>query len=177
MEKTTAVITSEDPKRWYKKKNVLIDVAVILAVFVIIGLIWWVGHRPKPAPVSSVTQYTGQALVDQVNTKYGQHDYIGAIHLIQGQKTINDTSTQLLLAAAYANSGDNQKALTIYENQEQKKPLSETDVATAASIAENLKQYSKAIDLYQKAKQRSDQRNVDQLAVYDYKIGELQKKL
>jgi tetratricopeptide (TPR) repeat protein len=177
MEKTTPVITSEDPKRWYQKRNVLIDIAVILAVFLIIGVIWWVGHRPKPAAVSNVPQYTGQTLVDQVNKKYGNHDYIGAIRLIEGQKTVNDTATRLLLAAAYANSGDNQKALQIYEKQDQKKPLSETDAATAASVAEGAKQYQKAINLYQEAKQRANQQNTDQLAVYDYKIGELQKKL
>lgn len=176
MEKKTPVVSASDSKRWYQKKNVLIDVAVIIAVLIIIGIIWWVGHRPKAEPAPSVPQYTGQALVTEVNKKYGNHDYIGAIKLIQGQKTINDTSTQLLLAGAYANSGDNQKALEVYEKLEKQKPLSEVDAATAAHVASNAKQYQTAIDFFEKAKQRAEN-NPDQLATYDYQIGELKKKL
>lgn len=178
MEKTTPVVTSDpDPKRWYQKRNVLIDVVVIAAVLIIIGVVWWVGHRPKAEPAPSVPQYSGQALVAEVNKKYGNHDYVGAIKLIKGQKSINELSTQMLLAAAYANKGDNQEAVSIYEWQEKQKPLSETHIATAAEIAARNKQYQKAIDFYEKAKQRANPAETDQIAVYDYQIAELRKKL
>jgi tetratricopeptide (TPR) repeat protein len=177
MEKTTPVISGEDPKRWYQKKNVLIDATVIFAVLLIIGVVWWVGHRPKTEPAPSVPQYSGQSLVDAVNKKYGAHDYGGAIKLIQGQKTVNDRDTQLLLAGAYANSGDDTRSMAIYDAQEKKTALSETDTATAASIAARLKQYQKAIGLYEQAKQRANPKDTDQIAVYQYQIGELQKKL
>jgi len=177
MKSETPVTSSETPKRWYQKRSVLIDIVVIIAVVALISIVWWVGHKPKPAPVSAVPQYSGQTLVDQVNKKYGLHDYVGAIHLIQGQKTSSDRATQLLLASAYANSGDNQKALDIYEQQDKKSALSESDAASAASVATSLKQYQKAIDLFQKAKQRANPAGTDQIAIYDYQIKELQKKL
>ncbi|SRR6266540_5746340 len=177
MEKTTQVIIDTPPKRWYQKRNVLIDVAVIAAVLLIIGIVWWVGHRPKSEPASKVPQYTGQTLVDEVNKKYGNHDYIGAIHLIEGQKTASERSSQLLLAGAYSNAGNNAKALEIYEKQEAQKPLSESYAALAAGAASQTKQYQKAIDFFQKAKQRAQSGNVDQIAIYDYQIQEQQKKL
>lgn len=175
MEKSTPVISDKTSKRWYQKRNVLIDIAVIVAVLIIISVIWWIGHRPQPAEPSKVPQYTGQALVSEVNKKYGQHDFIGAIKLIEGQKTIKETSTQLLLAAAYSNSGDNQKAFTVYEQLEKQKPLSENDCANAANAASQLKQKQKAIEYFEKAKQRANPKDVDQLEVYDYQIKELQK--
>jgi len=174
---TTTVIQDERPQRWYRKRNVLIDATVIIAVVLIIAVIWWVGHRPKADTAAKVPQYSGQVLVEEVNKKYGNHDYLGAIHLIEGQKTISQTDTQLLLAGAYANAGNNQKALEIYEKQEAKKPLSESYAALAATAASQAKQYQKAIDFFQKAKQRAPQANTDQIAVYDYQIQELQKKL
>ena len=176
MEKSTPVISGEvASKRWYQRRNVLIDIAVIVAVLIIITVIWWIGHRPKPAEPSNVPQYTGQALVDEVNKKYGQHDFVGAIKLVQGQKTISETSTQLLLAAAYFNAGDNQKSLDVYEKLEKQKPLSENDCVNAANAATRLNQKQKAIAYFEKAKQRANPKDVDQLEVYDYQIKELQK--
>lgn len=179
MEKSTPVSPppSEPPKHWYKKRNVLIDIAVIVAVIVIVGVVWFVGRNSKSEPEYKVPQYSGQALVDEVNKKYGAHDYAGAINLLKGQKTINETSTQLLLAAAYANKGDFAQSLAIYDAEEAKGDLPEVYAAAAADVAERAQKHQKAIDFYQIAKQRADKNAVDQIAVYDYKIGELQKKL
>lgn len=177
MEKTTPVTQTEAPKKWYKKRGVLIDIAVIIAVILIVGIIWWVGHRSKGDDQPKVPQYNASALVEEVNKKYGNHDFLGAINLIKGQKTINQTDTQLLLAGAYSNAGSNQKALDIYEKQETVKSLSENYAALAADCASRVKQYQKAIDFFQKAKERTPAENTDQKAVYDYQIQELQKKL
>jgi pentatricopeptide repeat protein len=180
MEKATLVTTGEDPKRWYQKRNVLIDAAVIFVVLLIIGVVWWVGHRPKPEPATTVPQYSGLSLVNEVNKKYGANDYLGAVKLIEGQKNVKDTSVQSMLASAYSNAGNYAKALEVYDALDKKGQLSENDAASAANAATRAKQYQKAIDLYKKAKEllgKSSESNVDQAAVYDYQIAELEKKL
>jgi tetratricopeptide (TPR) repeat protein len=180
MKKTTLDSPAVQPRHWNTKRNLLIDAAVIILVALIIGAVWWAGHRPKPEPVSAFPQYSQADLVKEVNKKYGAHDYIGAINLINGQKIVNETSTQLLLAGAYANAGDNKRALAIYEQLDKSTKLNDIDTATAAAIAERDKQYQKAIDFYKKAKERlkgSANDSVDQAAIYDYQISALEKKL
>ena len=97
--------------------------------------------------------------------------------LIRGQKTINERKTQLVLAVAYSNSNQHAKAVEIFDQLEKAKPLSEGDAALAAEVAERDKQYRKAVDYFKKAKERADTEAVDQIALYDYKIAELEKKL
>lgn len=160
--------------RW-DKKNALVGV-VVLVVLLGAGLTWYLVANKKTVPPSKVPQYSGLQLVDEVNLRYGKHDYIGAIELIKGQQTINTPETQLLLAGAYANSGDNARALEIYDRLEAENKLQENETAIAAEIAERNKDYQKAIAYYKKAKQRADPNNADQAAVYDYKIAELEKK-
>lgn len=168
------VVSSSKPHMRWDRKNALVGLAV-LVVLAVAGALLYVAQRDKE-PVSKVPQYSQQQLVEEVNMRYGNNDYVGAIRLIEGQKTINETSTQLLLAGAYANSSDNKKAMEIYDKLEAQNKLNEAHTATAAEIAERLKDYQKAIALYKKAKARADQKAVDQLAVYDYKIAELEKK-
>ena len=180
--KKHAVITTDQEtiELVHKKRNKLIDVAVILVVIVLIGVAWWFGNHRKKDAYTDVPQYNTQQLVVEVNKKYGANDYGGAIKLIQGQKTIKEASTQLLLAAAYSNSGDHKRSLEIYENLEKQGKLNESDTATAAGVAEQAKEYRKAIDLYKKAKERlkgSATNSRDQAAVYDYKIAQIEKKL
>ncbi len=179
MKKSKAVISPEAPAHLHPKRNVLIDAIVIFLVLALIGFFWWWGNRPKPEPVADVPQYSGQALLDAINKKYGQSDYLGAIKLLKGQKTINETGTQLLLAAAYINAGQSDKALPIYDKLDQAGKLNELDMAAAAEAADRAKQYQKAIDWYKKAKASANKQttSLDQAAVYDYKITELQKKL
>lgn len=180
--KKHAVITTdhETIELVHKKRNKRIDVAIIVAVILLIGAAWWFGNHRKHEVKTDVPQYSAQQLVQEVNKKYGANDYGGAIKLIQGQKTIKETSTQLLLAAAFSNSGDHKKSLEIYEMLDKQGKLNETDTATAAGVAEQAKEYQKAIDLYKKAKERlkgSSTNSLDQAAVYDYKIAQIEKKL
>lgn len=180
MKKTTLDTPVPEPRPWNSKRRLLIDAGVILLVAVVIGIIWWVGHRPKPEPASKYPQYSQQELVNEVNKKYGAHDYIGAIDLIKGQKIINESDTQLLLAGAYANAGNNKQALEIYDRLNSEIKLNDIDSATAGQIAERDKQYQKALNFYKQAKERlkgSPNESADQAAVYDYKISELEKKL
>lgn len=177
MKKPTPITSSTVTAHWSKKRNVLIDAAVILLVAAIIGVVWWIGHRPDPEPTPVVAQYSGQALVDEVQKRYALNDYLGAINLIKGQKTINERDTQLVLAVAYSNSNQHAKAVAIFDNLEKSKPLPEGDAALAAEVAERDKQYQKAVDYFKKAKDRADAEAVDQIALYDYKIAELEKKL
>jgi tetratricopeptide (TPR) repeat protein len=181
MDKTTPVISNSDPRRWYQKKNVVIDIAVIVAVLVIIGIIWWVGHRPKAEPVSKVPQYSGQSLVDAVNKKTGENDYGGAIALLKGQKSAATPSTQLLLASAYANEGNITEALKIYDDLNKSNSLSVGSLAAAAEIAEKAGNDKKALEYYKAAvsKLQADTTpsNNDTLPAYQAKVSELEKKV
>lgn len=177
--KKTAVVTSGDHvEPSPKKRKVVIDVAVIAAVILVIGAVWWFGHRSKPDPQPSVAQYSHQDLVKEVNKKYGINDYLGAIKLIQGQKTINQTETQVLLASAYATSGDAKKSLEVYRKLDREGKLPKTELANVAAAAEQAKDYSAAIEYYKRAKEalKGSDANTDQAAVYDYQIAELEKK-
>lgn len=181
METTTSPALSEiPPERWYRKRNVLIDVAVIAAVLAIIGFAWWWGHRPKEEPAPTVPQYSGQALVDEVQKKYGNHDYAGAIQLLKGQESIDEPGTLLLLAGAYANKGDYKKSLEVYQQVEKDHKLNTHDAATAGDIATQAGDYQAAAGFYEKAKQRlgnNDPTGGDQAQVYDAKISETREKL
>lgn len=120
-----------------------------------------------------------QDLIDDVNQKYGNQDYKGAVELLEGQENVEDIETQLLLAGAYANSGDYQKGLDIYKKVRADGKLPEVEFANMASVAELAKDYSLAIEMYKKAKEyaiSSGEENEDQVAVYDYQIAELEKK-
>jgi tetratricopeptide (TPR) repeat protein len=174
MNKSKAV-TSPPPHTRFDRKNALIGLIVL--VILVAGGVYWVMHRSKDEPASKVPQYSGQALVTEVNKRYGQHDYAGVINLLKGQKSIDEPATQLLLAGAYTNKGDFASAVVIYEKLEKQGALDETYAATAADAAERGKQYQKAIDFYKKAKERAPSDATDQKAVYDYKIAELEKKL
>lgn len=177
MEKPAVVTSSPGPSHWGAKRNVLIDAVIIALVLTAIGLSWYFGHRPKSEPASKVPQYSEQQLANEVNKRTGQNNYVGAIELIKGQKTINESAVQLLLAAAYANNKEYSKALDIYDSLEVRHKLNEINTATAAEVAERAGKYQKAIDLYKKAKKRGDSANTDQQAVYNFKISELEKKL
>lgn len=182
MKKSTPVISTEVPQQWYRKRNVLIDIAVILAVAVIITVIWWVGHRPGPADTASdVPQYDTQALTEEVHKKYGLNDYSGAIKLIKGQKTINKTDTQLLLASAYANQGDQAAALKIYDKLRGEGELTASSLAAAAKLAEQANDNAKALDYYKAAVQKlqADKNPAvsDHLPMYQAKVDELTKKV
>ncbi len=178
MKKTTAVMSGEHLEPSHKKRKVIIDVAVIAVVVLVIGVVWWIGHRPKPEPTPTVPQYSHQDLVKEVTKKYGINDYLGAIRLIQGQKTINETETQVLLASAYSTAGDHKKGLEVYRKLDREGKLAKTQLANVAAVADQAKDYAAAIDYYKRAKEalRGSDANTDQAAVYDYQIAELEKK-
>lgn len=168
-------VTSPPPHTRFDRKNAIIGFVVL--VVLVAGAVYWVVNRPAEEPTSKVPQYSGQALVNEVNRRYGQHDYAGVIKLLEGQKSVNEPDTQLLLAGAHTNKGDYESAVAIYERLEKQNALNGTYAATAADAAERAKQYQKAIDFYKKAKTRANPAATDQIGVYDYKIAELEKKL
>lgn len=171
------------------KKKIFLIVSIITVALLVSGgaLLWAVWQStPKSNDVgqnsnSSVRQYSDrQQLIDDVNKKYGAGDYQGAIKLIESQNNSSDGEVQLLLAGAYANSGDYNKALEIYKKLDQTDKLPDTSLENMASIAESAKDYRLAIDLYKRAKTYElslNTGNTDQIAVYDYKIADLEKKL
>lgn len=166
------------PHLRFDRKNAVIG--LLLLVLLLGGGLWyWAANRPPKEPPSKYPQYSEQQLVNAVNKLYGQSKFTEAIELIQAQKTLNDSKTQLLLAGAYANKGDFKNSLAIYDRLDSQNKLNEVYTSAAAETAERDKQYQKAIDYYKKAKQRIDKATstVDQVQVYDYKITELQKKL
>lgn len=173
------------------KKRLIIIASCVVAVLVVGGvvlgfLVWQSAQRvaeqekiskqPKP-----VVQYENrQQLVDDVNQKYGKGDYQGAIKEIEGQKSASeDVSLQLLLAGAYANSGDFKKAIEVYKKLDSAGKLPPAEYVNMAGTAERANDVAMAIDMYKKAKEyavSSKSESNDQIAVYDYKIAELEKK-
>lgn len=170
------------------KKRLIIFAAVILVLVgggIAFGV--WLMHQNTPSSPtktsnsssSSRQEYTtNQKLVDEVNQKYGNGDYSGAIDLIEKEKS-KDVGTQLLLAGAYANSGDLKKALEIYKALDAAKQLPDTALANMAETAERAGDYTTALDAYKRARNyavSSKAETEDQVGVYDYKIAELEKK-
>lgn len=172
-----------------KKKRLLLIVAIVLIIIVgaVVFGVWRLssGNQAQTSGSSESAREASQQavadpeLVGEVNKKYGSGDYSGAIKLLQGQDSINDVSTQLLLAGAYANSGDIKKALDIYKKLDTAGQLPQASIGNMADMAERAGEYRIAIDAYKRARQyalSSKTENEDQIAVYDYKITELEKK-
>lgn len=173
------------------KKRLIIIASCVVAVLVVGGgvlgfLVWQSAVKvAKQEKISKenrpVVQYENrQQLVDDVNQKYGKGDYQAAIKEIEGQKSANeDVGLQLLLAGAYANSGDFKKAIEIYKKLNGAGKLPATEYANVAGTAERAGDVAMAIDMYKKAKEHavsSKSESNDQIAIYDYKIAELEKK-
>lgn len=172
------------------KKRLIIIASCVLAVLVvgggILGFMVWqsalkVQEQEQASKQPKVTQYDNrQQLIDDVNKKYGSRDYAGAIKEIEGQKSAaEDIGLQLLLAGAYANSGDFKKALEIYKKFDSAGKLPGQEYVNMAGMAERAGDVSVAIDAYKKAKEyaiSSKTESQDQIATYDYKIAELEKK-
>lgn len=173
------------------KKRLIIVASCVAAVFVIgggsLGFLAWksaqeVAEQEKISKQGKpVVQYEDrQKLVDDVNQKYGKGDFEGAIREIEGQKSASeDVGLQLLLAGAYANSGDFKKAVEIYKKLESAGKLPAQEYVNVAGTAERAGEIALAIDMYKKAKEHaisSKTEGSDQIAVYDYKIAELEKK-
>lgn len=173
------------------KKRLIIIISCVVAVLVIGGgalgfLVRQSAQRVAEQEKISkqakpVVQYDNhQQLVDDVSQKYGKGDYQAAIKQIEGQKSSSeDVGLQLLLAGAYANSGDFKKAIEIYKKLDSAGKLPGTEYANVAGTAERAGDVAMAIDMYKKAKEyaiSSKSESNDQIAVYDYKIAELEKK-
>jgi tetratricopeptide (TPR) repeat protein len=173
------------------KRSLILILALTLIIIsgVVAFTVWRIQESYKAVGESSQdTNKTGrqysteqrQELIDEVNKLYGLGDYKGAVRLIESQNNVNDSEMQLLLAGAYANSDDYNKALEIYKRLDAADKLPDVSLENMASIAEGAKDYQLAIDLYKRAKAyeiSSNSGNTDQIAVYDYKIAELEKKL
>lgn len=172
------------------KKRLILIIGSILAILIIgggvLGYFVWqsalrVQEQEQASKQPKVTQYDNrQQLVEDVNKKYGSRDYAGAIKEIEGQKSAGeDVGLQLLLAGAYANSGDFKKAFEIYKRLDSAGKLPGQEHVNMAGMAERAGDVPAAIDAYKKAKEyaiSSKTESQDQIAVYDYKIAELEKK-
>lgn len=171
------------------KKQKIIIVAVAVALLGLVGYtIWAIQNSYRQVEESAkagkkVQQFKKdqkQSLIDEVNKRYAAKDYKGAIELIEGQQNANDVEMQLLLASAYFNSSDFKKALDVYKRLDSRGKLPDTSLENMAKTAERANEYRLAIDMYKRAKEygtSSGDVNTDQLATYDYKIAELEKKL
>jgi pentatricopeptide repeat protein len=173
-------------------KKRLIVIACVVGAVVLVGggwlgfMVWQsaqkvaeqeqVSKQPKPA-----VQYDNrQELINDVNQKYGTKDFEGAIRVIEAQRSLGeDPALQLLLAGAYANSGDVKKALEIYKKLDSAGTLPQTEWGNMAEMAERAGEDSVALTAYKRAKEyavSSKSESSDQIAVYEYKIAELEKK-
>lgn len=173
------------------EKKIYIAIGVIGGIFIgcaaILGYMVWqsaqkvseqekASLQPKPAP-----QYDDrQKLIGDINQKYGSRDFQGAIKTIEAQKDSGtDPALQLLLAGAYANAGDTKKAFEIYKKLDADGKLPQQEYGNMADMAEKAGDIEASIRAYKKAKEyaiSSKSESPDQIAVYDYKISELEKR-
>ena len=173
------------------KKRLIIIASIVLAALVVGGgtlgyMVWQSTMRAQEQEKLSkeskpIVQYEEkQQLVEDVNKRYGKGDYEGAIKEIEGQQSSSENvGLQLLLAGAYANSGNPKKALEIYQKLDTAGKLPQIEYANMAGMAERAGDVAAAIAAYKKAKEyavSSKNEGQDQIAVYDYKISELEKK-
>jgi pentatricopeptide repeat protein len=168
------------------KKKIVLIAGIIVAILLIGGggLLWAVWQsNPKNNDASQgsstgVHQYSNkQQLVDEVNKKYGEKDFKGAINLIEGQKNVQDVNMQLLLAGAYANSGNIAKAYEIYKKISDEGKLPDSEIVNFADMAERAGDFKGALEAYRKAKAHPPtSATPDDIATYDYKIAELEKR-
>ncbi len=170
------------------KKLLLIAGIVVALLLIGGGVLLWMVWKSTPAADSpsnsgaskTTTQYNDkQQLINEVNTKYGTNDFKGAITLIEGQKDVEDVSLQLLLAGAYANSGDVKKAFDIYKKIADAGKLPDSELANMADMADRAGDFKAALAAYKKAKEygvSSKKVSQDEIVTYDYKISELEKK-
>lgn len=167
------------------KKHLIIAILVAIVIAgVIIAFAMWVQmnsvSQQSLQPGKKVPQYAtnDQKLVDALNQKYGQGDYKGAIKLIEGQQAVQDVGMQLLLAGAYANSGDYKKAFEIYQTLDKAGKLPNDSLGNLGDMAEKAGDKQAAIDAYKRAKEyfKSSSEIDDQAAIYDYKISQLESR-
>lgn len=172
-----------------KRLIIIIIIALVLLVGAAAFAVWQAQGGRFIVPDSSskqakkVPQYTKdkrQDLINEVNEKYGSGDFSGAIQLIEGQQNAGDVETQVLLASAYATSGDYKKALDTYKKLYDAGKLPEIEFDNMAVTADQAGEYQTAIDVYRRAKEyavSSGSKNDDEIATYDYLISELEKKV
>lgn len=170
-----------------KRIIVIVAIALILVGGVVAFTIWRIQDSYRAVNESQNSQKNGkqysadqrQALIDEVNRLYSQKDYTGAIALIEGQQNIEDVNTQLILAGAYANSDNLSKAYDVYKKLDQAHKLPDVEIANMADMAERSGDFKGALALYKRAKEyavSSKTETEDQIAFYDYKISQLEKK-
>jgi pentatricopeptide repeat protein len=173
-----------------KKRRLLIIGTGVVVVLVVVGFAIWVGYMNKKLHESASTstekkgttqQFNNESeLANDINQKYGNGDYQGAINTIEAQKNVDDVANQLLLAQAYANAGNFKKALEIYKKLDAAGKLPDDQLANAAGAAEQAGDIRTAIDYYKRAQnyaKTSKDQNLDQADVYGYKVSQLEKKL
>jgi len=164
--------------RW-DKKNALIGLG-ILVVLLAAGLLWYFVFRNDAPPAPTTPQYSGQQLVDELNKRYGANDFVGAIELLKGQKSVDTPEVQLLLASAYANKGDYKESLVVYSKLDSSGNLSAENTASAAEVAEKAKDYQQAAGYYDRAASRLEKEGnyvQDASLLYRQKAEEMRKKL
>ncbi len=175
----------------FTKKQIIIIAAVAVVLFGGLTTFWiWqaqggrffagLGPTETKKEVKQYPQDKEQDLVAEVNKKTGTGDYNGAVQLIQGQQNVNDPKMQLLLAGAYANAGKLKEAVEVYKRLDNEGKLPDPELENMAATAERAGEYQLAIDTYKRAKEfaaSSKDYTQDQIAVYDYLIAELEKKL
>ncbi len=165
----------------FSKRAKVIAVCIVLAALVIGGGVWWLmsGHENKPKQPTT-TEPSTAALSKAIDQYMASKDYKSAINLLKKQSG-NDSHTQKLLAAAYANDKDYKNSLSTYEALDKANNLSANDSATAAAVAERAGDYALAVKYYNQAAEKAASEKTptytDQVLMYKAKAKELQKKL
>jgi|GEM_PF-6887151 len=165
----------------FSKRAKVIAVCVIV-ILVLGGGVWWLlsGYHKAEAP--KAPEPSTAALNKAIEQYTASKDYKGAIKILQDQASKgNNSSTQKLLAAAYADDKDYKNALSTYDNLAKAGNLSGEDMATAAEVAERAGDYALAAQYYREAAKKVAEEKTptysDQVLLYNAKAKQLEKKL
>jgi tetratricopeptide (TPR) repeat protein len=164
----------------FSKRAKVIALCAVVAVLVLGGGAWWLmSGNDKPEPPKT-TEPSTVALNKAIDQYMASKDYKSAINLLKKQSG-NNSHTQKLLAAAYANDKDYKNALSTYDVLDKANNLSANDSATAAAVAERAGDYALAVKYYTQAAEKvvaeKTPTYTDQVLMYKAKAKELQKKL
>jgi len=179
-QKPKATVVEAGRRFSFGRRGKLIAIIGLVVVAVGVGLwLWEPWHHETKQPTASPEASTA-ALNKAIDQYMASKDYKSAINLLKKQPG-NNSQTQKLLAAAYANDKDYDNALATYKTLDEADNLSANDTATAAAVAERAQNYTLAIRYYKEAAQKAQAEKTptytDQVLMYNNKAKELQKKL
>jgi|GEM_PF-3451867 len=148
---SAGVVKSKDlPAGKPKVSRRLIIVAAVVILLVALAASWYLWMRPEKNTETPSKESKRTSLEGTVNKRYALNDYEGAVKAAEAQKG-TDPESQLILASAYTNNKQYDKAFAIYDQLIKDNKLSGGDAMTAGETAAYVGNKEKAISYYETA--------------------------